>query len=80
MSDIQFDEPQMHYRSRTILGEPKTPAVVSFLVNKKWARDEEHATKILVFVIVTVLIISVFLLISTLSGQTANVYYSGSEQ
>ncbi len=81
MSDIQFDEPQnqMRYQSRRILGEPATPTVIKFLLKKGIARDEEHATKILMIAIGIMFFISIILFVNYINPPEANVYYSGSE-
>ncbi len=78
MSDIQFDEPQIHYQSRTILGEPQTPSVIKFILKKGLARDEKHATKIVMIAIGIMFLISIILFINYVSPSEANVYYSGS--
>jgi len=72
-NDIQFDEEYgdsgFHIRSRKILGEPTTPAMINFLLNKKIAKNEKQATIILLVVILIFLSLSSFIIYKSLSKQ-----------
>lgn len=66
MSDeIQFEEEYgdsgFHIRSRKILGEPTTPTMINFLLNKKIAKNEKQAMIILVIGIVVFLSASILI-------------------
>jgi len=67
MSDeIQFEEEYgdsgFHIRSRKLLGEPTTPTMINFLLQKKIAKDEKQAMVILVIVIIVFLSLSIFII------------------
>jgi hypothetical protein len=69
--DIEFEEeygtPRFHIKSRKLLGEPTTPTMVNFLLQKKIAKDEKQALIILACVIVFFLSTSIFIINKTLS-------------
>ncbi|MBP9763166.1 MAG: hypothetical protein KBD10_00270 [Candidatus Pacebacteria bacterium] len=64
--DIQFDEEygdsKFHIRSRKLLGEPTTPAMVNFLLSKKIAKNEKQALIILGCVIAVFLSLSIYII------------------
>lgn len=74
MSDeIQFEEDYgdsgFHIRSRKLLGEPTTPTMINFLLQKKIAKDEKQAMVILVIVIIIFLSLSIFIINRSISNN-----------
>lgn len=71
--DIQFEEEygdsKFHIRSRKILGEPTTPAMVNFLISKNVAKDEKQALIILVSAIVVFLALSIFIIDKSINND-----------
>ena len=71
--DIQFEEDygdsKFHIRSRKLLGEPTTPAMINFLISKKVAKDEKQALIILVSVIVIFLGLSIFIIDKSINND-----------
>lgn len=80
MSTIQFDDQNTSFQSRRILGEPQTPNVIKFLLKKGIARDEKHATKIVLITTGVMFFVAIILFINYINPPEANVYYSGSDQ
>ena len=60
MPEVQFDESQFKLRSRRILGEPEIPGMIKFLVVKGIVKTEKQAVGIMLGVVVTLILISVF--------------------
>lgn len=71
--DIQFEEEygdsKFHIRSRKLLGEPTTPAMINFLISKKVAKDEKQALIILVSIIVIFLGLSIFIIDKSINND-----------
>jgi len=71
--DIQFDEEygdsRFHIRSRKLLGDPTTPTMINFLLDKKIAKNEKQAMVILLIVIVAFLGLSTFIINRSLSNS-----------
>lgn len=71
--DIQFEEEygdsKFHIRSRKILGEPTTPAMVNFLISKNVAKDEKQALIILISAIVVFLALSIFIIDKSINND-----------
>jgi hypothetical protein len=69
-NEIQFEDEygdsNFHIRSRKILGEPTTPTMVSFLLEKGIVKTEKQATIILVISIILFLSISIFIIRSSI--------------
>ena len=69
--DIQFDNEyensDFHIRSRKILGEPTTPTMINFLLNKGVVKTEKQATILLGISIVIFISISIFIIRSAVS-------------
>lgn len=61
-NEIQFEEEygdsRFHIRSRKLLGEPTTPTMVNFLLDKKIAKNEKQALYILGSIITIFLVVS----------------------
>jgi hypothetical protein len=72
-NDIQFDEEYgdsgFHIRSRKLLGDPTTPAMINFLLNKKIAKNEKQATIILLVVIALFLSLSSFIIYKSIHNS-----------
>jgi hypothetical protein len=49
-NNISFDEDKYKIRSRSILGMPQTPKMISFLVGKKIVKSERHAMTLLLII------------------------------
>ncbi len=77
-SDIQFEEEygntEFHFKSRKILGEPTTPTMVNFLLNKGIVKNEKQATIVLLLCILIFLGLSVFILRSALINDEQLIY------
>lgn len=71
--DIQFEEDygdsRFHIRSRKLLGDPTTPTMINFLLDKKIAKNEKQAMIILLVVIVIFLSLSTFIINKSLSNN-----------
>lgn len=71
--DIQFEEEygdsKFHIRSRKLLGEPTTPAMVNFLISKRVAKDEKQALIILVSAIIVFLGLSIFIIDKSINNN-----------
>lgn len=71
--DIQFEEEygdsKFHIRSRKLLGEPTTPAMVNFLISKNVAKDEKQALIILISAIVVFLALSIFIIDKSINND-----------
>ncbi|MFA7193959.1 MAG: hypothetical protein WC087_03530 [Candidatus Paceibacterota bacterium] len=71
--DIQFEEEygdsKFHIRSRKLLGEPTTPAMVNFLISKRVAKDEKQALIILISAIVVFLGLSIFIIDKSINND-----------
>ncbi len=70
MSQVQFEDNDFHIKSRRIFGEPETPTMIKFLLNRGFAKNEKQALYILISVIIVALLISVFLTTKTFSSPT----------
>lgn len=73
-SEIQFEEEEygdsrFHIKSRKILGEPTTPTMINFLLDKKIAKNEKQATAILIIIIVAFLVLSTYIIKSSLTND-----------
>lgn len=68
LSPIQFDENDSSYKSRTILGEPRVPKIVRFLINKGIANDEHTAGNLLFRLSIVFLCAAIFICIFYVSG------------
>lgn len=77
-SEIQFEdeygESGFHIRSRKILGEPTTPTMVNFLLNKGIVKNEKQATIILLICIFVFLGLSIFILRNSLVNDEQLIY------
>lgn len=71
--DIQFEDEygdaKFHIRSRKILGEPTTPAMVNFLLSKKIVKNEKQAVIALISTIVVFLSLSIFIIDRSLNND-----------
>ncbi|MEY2702088.1 MAG: hypothetical protein RLY43_721 [Bacteroidota bacterium] len=71
--EIQFEDEYgdsgFHIRSRKLLGEPTTPTMINFLLQKKIAKDERQASVILVSVIILFLALSSFIINNSISNN-----------
>lgn len=71
--EIQFEEEYgdsgFHIRSRKILGDPTTPTMINFLLQKKIVKDEKQAVVVLIVLIVIFLSLSSLILHSALSKK-----------
>lgn len=72
-NDIQFENEyennDFHIRSRKILGEPTTPTMINFLLNKGVVKTEKQATILLGITIVIFITLSTFIIRSSLSNN-----------
>jgi hypothetical protein len=71
--EIQFEDEYgdsgFHIRSRKLLGEPTTPTMINFLLQRKIAKNEKQATIILVSIIILFLILSSFIINRSLNDN-----------
>jgi hypothetical protein len=71
--DIQFEDEygdsKFHIRSRKILGEPTTPAMVNFLLTKKIVKNEKQAVIVLVCAITLFLGLSIFIIDKSINNN-----------
>ncbi len=73
MKGIEFEEDNdFHIKSRTLLGEPQTPTMISFLLRTGLAKSEKQALIILSAVIIVA--ISAAILISLGRGDSREAY------
>lgn len=72
-NDIQFEEDYgdsgFHIRSRKLLGEPTTPTMINFLLQKKIVKNEKQAMIVLVILIVIFLSLSAFIIRSAITNN-----------
>jgi hypothetical protein len=72
-NDIQFEEDYgdsgFHIRSRKLLGEPTTPTMINFLLQKKIVKNEKQAMFILIIFILLFLSLSIFIIRSTITNN-----------
>ncbi len=70
-NEIQFEEEygdsRFHIKSRKLLGEPTTPTMINFLLEKKIAKNEKQATIMLVIAIVVFLGFSALIINDSIS-------------
>ncbi len=72
-NDIQFEEDYgdsgFRIRSRKLLGEPTTPTMINFLLERKIANTEKQATIILVTFIVVFIGLSGFIINKSINND-----------
>ncbi|MEI6490187.1 MAG: hypothetical protein WCO16_00285 [bacterium] len=66
-SPVQFTEEDV-YKSRSILGQPRTPKIVDFLVKKGFVKDESTAGKLLFLLSIVFLLFALGISIFYVSG------------
>lgn len=73
-NDVQFEEDfpqqdrQFKIRSRKILGQPTTPSIISFMLNKRIVKNEKQATIIILIIIAIFLSLSVWIIRANLGN------------
>lgn len=71
--EIQFEEEygnsEFHIKSRKILGEPTTPTMINFLLEKGIVKNEKQATFLLIVCIVIFLSLSIFIIRNAISNN-----------
>ncbi len=60
ISPIQYNEEDSSYKSRTILGQPKTPKMIGFLIRKGIVKNEKSAGVLLIFLISICVILTIY--------------------
>ncbi len=67
MSDLQLEQNQTpvgyHYTSREILGQPKSPKVIKFLIEKKIVKSEKQAGLFVLSFIILIVVAAVLILL-----------------
>jgi K+-transporting ATPase A subunit len=61
-SSVSFDESNNFMKSRDILGEPKIPSMVNFLIRRGIVKNPNQAMYILFFIIILFIALSIFLI------------------
>lgn len=76
--DIQFEDEygdaKFHIRSRKILGEPTTPTMVNFLLNKGIVKNEKQAVIVLISTIVVFMSLSIFIIDRSLNNDAPLIF------
>lgn len=70
-NDITFEDSRFSIKSRTILGEPKVPNIIKFLVNKKIVKNEKQATYLILFLFVVLISLTIYLFRTSVVSEPA---------
>ena len=73
MTNVQFEEEQQMFTSRRILGGAVMPGMVKMLIKTGLVKDSSQAKYILVGVVVVCILITVFVLYSSISSKGADI-------
>lgn len=75
MSELQFEENNFQYKSRTILGDPQVPKVIKFLLGNKIVKNEKQAQALLLAVVIISVLLAIYFFASAAAGPQAHVIY-----
>lgn len=74
MSNFEFQEESVTYKSREILGKPKVPGMANLMVKAKLAKDASHACKLMVVSSVVLILLAVVILVVFMGPEHAPIY------